>query len=651
MGEGKTVEEAIEKALMKMRVERDKVEVEVIQEPSSGFFGFRNSTAMVRLSLKENTKSVTSPVGVVSIVNGKLEYVAPPKQGGTVPTIRFGSELRIFYHGKPQEQTVKLSDGIEPLEIQLPEKRDPELHYEIKVDPRKITAELFWKRTPGTMYSLMDHAPTNQLNLKISETLIDAPVLKLQDVHHLVQIEGLKYGLQLSTLNDEVLSAPQGLHPIAVGQSPEPGRDPTIKYVFQEEEATIDDDALRIDYYSVHGTEGVKTGAVLAIKDPGQPGTAGIDVYGQTIPSPPLRQIELIAGEGAAVSDDGLSVVATTSGLPSLQNGHVRVTPVFELSGDADVSTGNITMDGDIIIKGNVLESVKVQSNTGVIAVHGLVSGATLRTGGGITVLRNVVRSQLYAGGASVNQIRLLNLLQKIADQLEALMVAYETIVAQAHTIPFENLIRHLIELKFNGLPKDVKELANALEQITTVSNEEGQQYALLKKTIDSCLVQQSSGLLHINDVEQLREVRTSVGERITELESFRSVVADIKVGYLQNSRVEASGTVQVAGKGCFYSTVLAGNGFSIANGVFRGGQVTVNSGSIIAKELGGPTGIATKTQVLKNGRINATLVHPNVSVIIGSQSYKFDETTSLVKVFYEGNILTVYSGSNKIHG
>lgn len=84
---------------------------------------------------------------------------------------------------------------------------------------------------------------------------------------------------------------------------------------------------------------------------------------------------------------------------------------------------------------------------------------------------------------------------------------------------------------------------------------------------------------------------------------------------------------------------------------MFRGGQVTVTDGTIIAKELGGPKGIATLAQVLNSGQIQASLVHPNVSVTIGSQSYKFDETASLVKARIEDGLLTVYSGSHKIHG
>ncbi len=119
----------------------------------------------------------------------------------------------------------------------------------------------------------------------------------------------------------------------------------------------------------------------------------------------------------------------------------------------------------------------------------------------------------------------------------------------------------------------------------------------------------------------------------------------------MQNSKIEASRNVAITGQGCFYSTILAGKEFKIPNGVVRGGEVIVNEGNIIAKEFGGPTGISTTARIVKNGRITANLVHPNVGVAIGEQSYRFSETTSMVKVFLQGGILTVYSGSNKIHG
>lgn len=654
LGEGKSIEEAIENALAKLQVERTAVDIEVLEKPAKGLFGRRTGKAVVRATLRQPAGTKTpgpKGIGLVSVKNGILEYEAPSAPGGEAPVITFGSDVEVLYHGEPVEKEVKLTEGLGPLEIVLPENREPELNYQIVADASGTKAELVWKRFPGAEYTLADKPPANQLRLTVVKREVEAPVLTLEDVRQLVQIEGLKYGLQLDGLTEDLLRKSHGSYLLAKGKEAQAPKQPSIRYVFQEDTPQVDEDAIRIDYYAVHGTKGVKAGDVLAVKDPGEPGQPGIDVFGNIIESEPLKQVEIAVGEGAALSDNGLKAVALVPGLPSLQRGVIRVTNVFELSGDADVSTGNITMDSDIIIHGNVMDNVKVESKNGTIVVHGLVSGGELRTGGSITVLRNVVRAELNAGGMSVAQMRLLNLLRSIADQLEDLSVAYDAIVSQAENIPFENLIRHLIELKFNSLPKMVKELCGEVEQILGEQGQERERYAALLKTVEICQPLSGSGALGINDIEELQELRQSIGSRIAELENAKTVEADIKIGYAQNSQIEASGIVEVTGKGCFYSTVVAGKGFRIAGGVFRGGQITVTDGTIIAKELGGPKGIATLAQVLNSGQIQASLVHPNVSVTIGSQSYKFDETASLVKARIEDGLLTVYSGSHKIHG
>lgn len=654
LGEGKTIEEAIQDALSKLHVDQSAVDIEVLEKPAKGFFGRRTGKAVVRATLRQpapKVEQVPREFGLVSIKSGTLEYSAPPTSDGAVPTISFGSDVQVLYHGEPVEKEVKLTEGLEPLEILLPESREPELRYQMVVDTTGTTAQLVWERYPGVEYKLADKAPANQLRLTVAKRETDAPSLRIEDVHQLVQIEGIKYGLQLDGLTEELLRQAKGSFVVARGQDAQPPRQPSIKYVFQEETPAVDEDAIRIDHYAVHGTKGVHAGDVLAVKDPGEPGRPGIDVYGNPIESEPPRQVEIVVGEGAALIDQGLKAVAAVPGLPSLQRGVVRVTNVFELAGDADVSTGNITMDSDIIIHGNVMDNVKVESSSGAIVVHGLVSGGQLSTGGSITVLRNVVRAQINAGGMSVAQMRMLNLLRTIADQLDDLTVAYDAIVSQADNIPFENLIRHLIELKFNSLPKKVSELSGEMEQVLRDAGQHQGQYSALVETIEVCKLLNGSGTLGINDIEELQKLRQSVGERIAELENEKTVEADVKIGYAQNSRIEASGTVEVTGKGFFYSTAIAGKGFRIASGVFRGGQVTVTDGTIMAKELGGPKGIATAAEVLNTGLIQASLVHPNVVVTIGSQSYKFDETTSMVKARIEEGTLTIYSGSHKIHG
>jgi len=52
---GKTIDEAVEKALTELRVSRDEVEVEILEQPSKGLFGFLGSKpGKVKVSVIEN---------------------------------------------------------------------------------------------------------------------------------------------------------------------------------------------------------------------------------------------------------------------------------------------------------------------------------------------------------------------------------------------------------------------------------------------------------------------------------------------------------------------------------------------------------------------------------------------------------------------
>ena len=68
LGEGKTLEEAIDNGLAKMQAQRENVTVEVLEEPSISFFGRKSGRAVVRLRLKQTNKEreQASLSGVVS---------------------------------------------------------------------------------------------------------------------------------------------------------------------------------------------------------------------------------------------------------------------------------------------------------------------------------------------------------------------------------------------------------------------------------------------------------------------------------------------------------------------------------------------------------------------------------------------------------
>ncbi len=72
---GKTLDEAIRAALMELGVDRDAASVEVLENPKSGFLGFRNTPARVRVSYE-----LTSSDMIETFISGLLKHMGSSAQ-------------------------------------------------------------------------------------------------------------------------------------------------------------------------------------------------------------------------------------------------------------------------------------------------------------------------------------------------------------------------------------------------------------------------------------------------------------------------------------------------------------------------------------------------------------------------------------------
>ena len=75
----KTVDDAITEASIQLGVTSDRMDVEVIEKGSLGFFGIGSKQAVIRVRLKEEKKEeVVAPV-VTEVKEEKVEVKAEPK--------------------------------------------------------------------------------------------------------------------------------------------------------------------------------------------------------------------------------------------------------------------------------------------------------------------------------------------------------------------------------------------------------------------------------------------------------------------------------------------------------------------------------------------------------------------------------------------
>lgn len=135
-----------------------------------------------------------------------------------------------------------------------------------------------------------------------------------------------------------------------------------------------------VDYWSIQKVEIAKEGQLIATYHPAVMGTDGMTVKGRPILAKRARELPPLKGKGFTRSEDNLTYYADFEGKIEMQNDRIMILKVYEISGDADLSVGNIDFNGDVIIHGSVCAGVSIKAG-GNLTVDGIVETATLWAG------------------------------------------------------------------------------------------------------------------------------------------------------------------------------------------------------------------------------------------------------------------------------
>lgn len=181
---------------------------------------------------------------------------------------------------------------------------------------------------------------------------------------------------------------------IATGKLAVNGEDAKIKPLVQSAQARIlrpkarDDGS--VDMRNLGDIICVKVGDPLAKKVPLTQGKAGFTVTASPLEAEPGVDIDLIPGEGTAISPENEDVlISELVGLPKFIDNGMEVDEVYQIK-NVDVSTGHVKFEGSVIIDGDVCEGMRVETS-GDITVGGFVESATLKAGGDITITGGII--------------------------------------------------------------------------------------------------------------------------------------------------------------------------------------------------------------------------------------------------------------------
>ena len=173
----------------------------------------------------------------------------------------------------------------------------------------------------------------------------------------------------------------------AKGELSEDGQDgKVIEHIPREIEILYaEDESGNVDFKEMDLFKQISKGDLICDIILPTEGKNGVDVKGNIIAAKKGKNAFVPKGINTVLSEDGTKLLAGIDGYISFQNGLFRIAEVLEISGDVDLSVGNLNFNGDIVIRGDVHGGFKINAD-GNIIVCGMVEDSFLNSGGDITI-------------------------------------------------------------------------------------------------------------------------------------------------------------------------------------------------------------------------------------------------------------------------
>lgn len=648
-----TLERAIDQTRRHWHLEHTDFRIETVREPKSGWFGFGRREGLFRavrtssqdedMSLKaELAQLLASSTSLRDVVGTNLEStadaVAPSNAGpGAESAVRgdatqalsllpgqarvrdgrlevCGSALVIvhdgidlYVNGRQRQGTTMIRETDE-VRVELSVATEQE-GFRITVTPDEMAALL---EIHGTRrFRLQDAPPARPLLLAVEEVSLPPQGLSEEAIRAELTKTGITYGIDWEAISRALQELPVEPVVIARGSPAHPGQPAYAEFLFEKrsERRVVLRDDESVDYRGILEVPFVEAGDLLVRRIPGEAGQPGRTVRGSELP-PPQAEVLLLAGPGAQLDEDGSAIYAAAPGRPQVEESTpgrylVRVVPVLR-HGTVDLSSGNLKFAGDIIIHGNVEESMSVVAGGDVI-VYGTVSKAYVEAGGRLSVRGNSFNSTLVAGGRAAFFAAEQPLLERVTATLDKLQQA----IAQVQTHPnFAELA--LDETRFSMLVRllvreHMRELPNLLRMLSTRLSSHDQRDVLSEglRALVGRHAMVSGGVTFRNQTE-IEALRTMLLEAIALARAAPRDRADATLRYVHNCRVEALGNIRVSGEGSYYSNFHAGKRFRSA-GPVRGGRVVAHDGADVSEagsDMGVTTELVTETGTIRVGRV-----------------------------------------------
>ncbi len=421
---------------------------------------------------------------------------------------------------------------------------------------------------------------------------------------------------------------------IAKGDPPTPGENGWVELLWDQKKGNCGvEEEETIDYRETSNLCSVNEGDLLAQKHPPTKGKPGRAVTGEYIMPPDPREAVITLGRGVRLSSDGNKVYSTIQGMPvakkSAVGALIKVDHSYTVSGDVSMKTGNIRFKGDVVVSGNVTETMIVEAS-GNITVAGIVTGAKIMCGESLVVHKNIISSEIIAGMGAVECGKIKYIMEDLFNDLKNLIKTLEQMkdkLAAVDKLSFAQVVHGLIEKHFKNIKVNTKQLIN----IGT--------FNLPFEVVDA--LEAVKIIVGVSfDHKDFKDLMYHLDKAIKVMDLQEFEKASITAKAVHGSTINCSGEVHIIGKGCVNTDIYSVGNVKIV-GPFKGGQI-VSEGNVELDELGSGLGSPALVRVKSKNHIKAKNSKPGSVIQIGSNRLKITQELSAAKFVLNSNGETI---------
>ncbi|OMP66916.1 FapA family protein [Domibacillus epiphyticus] len=653
VAKGATTVEAVQNALTQLDATLPEVEVVILKNGGRSLFGIRQKEAMVKVIKKEvplklrhitevdtiidevteayttrsSSKSLSKkPIdnkSYIQFVNGKMNVfssehscpvIIPHPRVSLYVNEQLVTEKRAV--SEKDEIEVRAQESIEPAKSTIHVAQD-EMSVSIHVQPER-----------RTIYKIKDTQKLETLKIQVEpETSLKNPFTE-KDIRKQLNQLGITTGIQ----DEEIKKASESLETatfiLAKGIPPVEGKDGEIKFAVEVTRTANPGPRKKedgkVDYRETGFIPSVEEGALIARIIQAQKGKSGFSVTGREVKPNPVKDVVVRLGQGVKLVG-GAQIISAISGRPHVEKRgsilNIALLKEYNHDGDVNLKSGNIYFDGDVCIKGNVAELMKVEAK-GEIFINGSTEKASIQSGSCIELIGNVFSSSITAGKTNL-------VILELTEQLEGIISHLELVNKSLHFVLNDKKVRRLsaaqtweifrlIVGKNNPLMMD--ELKSFIRKT-----------ARYHKLIDNEWSDLSTRLyklfftLPMGDRNVIESMDETMRESMTVYEMNKLTFdadSTLILPYAINSHLFSSGDVRVNGQGIYNSLVKAG-GQLVAEGYVKGGEVHA-AGGIKIGTSSSSTGVRTILKTSENGVIEIGEAFVDTIIQIGKHRHQF---------------------------